>query len=372
MSKTISNLVSTARASNEHGTFDHTRAICEQIFAVDPGNVAGLNAYVTATKVTADDPVFTRLQEYVGLTGLPVEVRSQLHFMLGKCFADLGRVEDAFATLVKANDLKSTRYDPVAMRGAATQLITAVAAADPVQLAPIAPRMVFIIGMPRSGTSVLAAALGAHSQITNLGEQTALGAAMRDDQGSVSPMTFLKGLSAERLETARDAYLDAIGASDRSTPVLVDKMPENYWLAWAIPMMFPDALIVHMSRARLATVWSCYRHDFLDGHAYSYDFAHCLAQHDLCSDLTSAWRKTWPRNWMSLALSQFSNQPERGLGAILKRLGLQFEEACLAPASGGAVATLSKWQVRQGIDQKIASEWEAYKPLIEAKWGALL
>jgi hypothetical protein len=289
---TLSELIISARLSNEKGNFDETRALCAQIFAQDTGNVAGLSSYMTATKIRPNDPVFARIEGFAKQTELPSDLLSQLHFMRGKGYGDMDKTDLAFEALIKANALKDVRFDPVALRRSAQRLIKAAKTAPTLRLPVATPRMVFIIRMPRSGTSLLAQALGAHSDVQNLGEQTALGAAMLDPVSErVSPLALLTSLTEERLIEVRDAYLSAIAPLRGAAPILIDKMPENYWLAFVIPMIFPDALIIHITRDRIATAWSCFRHDFKDGHAYSYDFAHCLAQYDLCKELTGAWKK---------------------------------------------------------------------------------
>jgi hypothetical protein len=371
---TLSELIISARLSNEKGNFDETRALCAQIFAQDTGNVAGLSSYMTATKIRPNDPVFARIEGFAKQTELPSDLLSQLHFMRGKGYGDMDKTDLAFEALIKANALKDVRFDPVALRRSAQRLIKAAKTAPTLRLPVATPRMVFIIGMPRSGTSLLAQALGAHSDVQNLGEQTALGAAMLDPVSErVSPLALLTSLTEERLIEVRDAYLSAIAPLRGAAPILIDKMPENYWLAFVIPMIFPDALIIHITRDRIATAWSCFRHDFKDGHAYSYDFAHCLAQYDLCKELTGAWKKTARGQWHSLALSRLCRDPKREVSAILSKLGLDWQDACMRPQDQeNTVATLSKWQVRQGIDPNIAKGWEAYKPLITAKWGDII
>jgi len=370
----LKQLIQKARAANERGQFDEARTLCKAIFKHDAGNVAGLSAYIVATKVAKDDEVFKRIETFAKQTQLPNDLLSQLHFMRGKAYSDMGETKAAFEAICQANALKGVTFNAQATRHSAESLINAALKAPDLALSPQAPRIVFILGMPRSGTSLLAQALGGHTHVQNLGEQTALGLALADPKTKqVDPHGFLKTLSKDRLTQARRIYLDTIAGLRNDAPVLVDKMPENYWLAVVIPMLFPDALIVHMTRDRLATAWSCFRHDFQIGHAYSYDFADCLAQVDTCKALTTAWKAKARHNWYGIALSRLSQNPQREITNVLKRVGLEWQDACLRPQDqSNSVATLSKWQVRQGISPNISSEWEAYEPLIREKWGQLL
>lgn len=354
------------------GHFDTARALCADVFAIAPGSLAAMWHYVTVTRMAPDDQVLSRIKSALQAGGLDPNTESQLRFMLGKSQDDMGQTRAAFGQFVKANALKPAHHNSKASAGLAKALIGRVQAAPRLALEPTTPRMVFVLGMPRSGTSLLSQMLAAHPAISNLGEMTALGAGVTAaGQGQNPTLGFLEDLSEARLRAAREAYLAAIPDALRSSgQILVDKMPENYWLAWVIPMLFPDAVIVHMRRDRLATCWSCFRNDFRHGHEYAYDFQNLLAHWDQHMRLVTAFRTREPAPWLSLKLDRVTQAPKQALTPVLHRLGLEWDDACAAPEkAGGDMATLSKWQVRQGIDPNIAKGWKAYLPLIQEKWG---
>ena len=280
-------LLEAGQAALNAGDFGRVRALCEDIFAFAPGSLNGLWLYMMSGKIAPGDAVFARIEAASAQPGLPMAAASQLQFMLGKGYDDLGAHRRAFAAFTAANRLKGGAYDPAATRRMAEALIARWRALPDLALPPAPPGMVFVLGMPRSGTSLAAQMLGRHPGIANLGEQTALGPAL----SVPDPLRFFEGLDADRLAEARAAYLTGIGAGARTAPVLVDKMPENYWFAGLIPRLFPDALILHMRRPRLATCWSCFRNDFTQGHAYATDFPHLLAQYDTHLALTEAARE---------------------------------------------------------------------------------
>ncbi len=364
-------LARTVEAVNT-GHFEEARALCEQVFAIAPGSLAAMWHYVTVTRIERGDTVLERIKSALKTGGLDPASESQLRFMLGKAQDDMGPSRAAFQQFVKANALKPTRHNPDGSARLAQALIARVKAAPDISLKPAAPRMVFVLGMPRSGTSLLSQMLAAHPQIANLGEMTALGEAINTaGSGPNPPLGFLQDLTKARLQKARDVYVAAIPAKLRNSGhILVDKMPENYWLAWAIPMLFPDALILHMRRDRLATCWSCFRNDFRHGHEYAYDFEQLLGHWDQHMRLVTAFRSATPAPWMSLKLDRLTATPQASLTPVLERLNLPWDAACSAPEkAGGDMATLSKWQVRQGIDPKISKGWQAYLPLITETWG---
>lgn len=365
-------LLAQARKAVNEGRFEDARRLCETVFTRDPGNLGALQAYCSATRFAKGDPVFARLERFAQTTGLPDAVMSQLHFMRGKALDDMGRHEKAFEAFVLANRLKPVSFDAQAKSDFADTLIEAVQKAPSMALPPAPPRMIFILGMPRSGSTLLAQMLGAHPKITNLGEVEAMAPALTTLDGRRVRLTgFLAGLRASTLEDARRRYLKDIDpAALASGNVLVDKMPENYWLAWAIPMLFPDAVIVHMRREKLAVCWSCFRNDFGKGHEYSCDFGNLLRQFETQERLSSAWKARDPGHWTDVRLETLSEAPRQTLEPLLARLDLAWDDACLKPERvGTAVKTLSKWQVRRGIDPDIAGGWTAYRPMIRRTWG---
>lgn len=365
-------LLARLNAAVNAGEFEAARALCEEVFTHAPGSLAAMWHYITITKIAKGDAVLGRVVAALQAGGHPPALESQLRFMLGKAQDDMGQTGAAFKQFVRANDLKGCSYDAKNSAALASALIKRAGALPDVALAPKGPRMVFVLGMPRSGTSLLSQMLAAHPDVENLGEMTALAPALTDQGNGPRPLLdMMENLTEARLMAARDAYIAAIPADKRrSDKILVDKMPENYWLAWAIPRMFPDALVIHIRRNRLATCWSCYRNDFREGHSYATDFRHLLSHWNQHLRLMDAFQKTAPGAFVRLTLDQVTGDPEGVLTPVLTRLGLPWDAACAAPEkAGGDMATLSKWQVRQGIDPKIAKGWRAYLPMIEEKWG---
>lgn len=354
------------------GRFLEARQRALSLLEKSPGLIGALWIYVSSGRVDRDDPVFQRLQNLGAHNGVPPEQASQIQFMLGKCWDDCGEIDKAFTAFCAANRLKSAPYDQSGTRALAEALMSAEEGL-PEALRNIAfgPRMVFVLGMPRSGTSLMAQMLGAHHGITNLGECTALAPALALERRGQNPhLAFLTEATRQRLASARTNYLNAIGATDHPGQVLVDKMPENWWFAPMIPRLFPDALILHMRRPRLATAWSCFRNDFSVGHGYATDFTQILAQYDLHLRLANQGRRrAAPGQWHEISLDDLTARPRDVLEPLLAALGLEWDEACLAPEAGGDMPTLSKWQIRQGISPGLAQGWMRYLPLIEKTWG---
>ena len=355
------------------GDFDAARRFATEMFSLDPNNLAGFLVYTNSGRMSADDPVTQRLLAIGDGKALDRPIRTMILFLQGKALDDLGDHKAAFDKFVLANSTYRGQTDHKATRKRVTQVLrNPPAHRDP--LPPTKPRMVFVLGMPRSGTSLTTQILSAHSGIVSVGEQTSLALAVNKPRGIPNPQTVAAFATAD-LEQMRQDYFkrlpqDAV-AQGLDGKILVDKLPGNYWSAFAIPILFPDALIIHSHRDKLASCWSCYRNHFGTGHDYAYDFKDTLSQYDLHLKLCETW-KTYaaPGQWIDMQFEDVVGRTRETIEPVLNKLGLDWEEACLNPSAAKTeMNTISRWQVRQGIKPSIAQAWKVYEPLIRAKWN---
>lgn len=370
---TIAELVNHARRANARGDFDAALAACDAVFAQDPGNLGGLQAYCVATRFTPQDPKLPLLRTAVPNDKLSPEVRSQVGFMLGKALADIDDLPGAFDAFETANRLKSDlQCQPDQTRAMALR-ITRMQQAHP-SPAVTTPKPVFVLGMPCSGTRLVAAALGAHKDILDLGERTTLGNTLTSMGHFALPLSLVRD---ERTIThVRSAYQKELPRPIKAK-AFIDKMPDNYWYAGVLRQMFPGGLIIHLHRPRIATLWSLWRNDFGAGHHYSYRLPWLVAQYETYQILVSHWRETLGDDWIDLSLDDVVQTPEKTLRPIIDRLGLDWDPACLldsAPADtqDREIDTLSQWQIHQGISPIIATDWKRFEPLIQDHWAKVL
>ncbi len=356
-----------AAVATENGDFDAARDIALQILGENAGNLAALHIYFDSTKIKAGDPILDNLAKFCQNNTLTGAIQSQLQFMYGKGLSDQGAYEPSFHAFVAANRLSGKNANPNATASLSKSLIRNIKSRKIPYLGACKSRLIFVLGMPRSGTSIMSQSLGCHSEIISLGERVGLGEAL-DHAGwkglsSDSLATFLDGLDQQKLTQIRDQYLDSIDAQDA---VYVDKMPENYWFAWIIPHLFPNAQIIHMKRPPMANCWSCFRHDFKDGHHYSYNFKTMMAQYAIYSEMVLEWQALAPDNWHNVNLDDFVVDAKAQLLPITNHFDLPWQNECLSPEKNqGSVSTLSKWQVRQGLNVNISKAWENYLPFIQ-------
>lgn len=353
------------------GEFDAARALCLGVFAHNPGVIGALQTYMSVTRVTPRDPVLSRLRAFARGAKMPPVLASQVQFMLGKGLDDIGDHSGAFAAFLRANALKPVQFDAQAQSRLVDATLRAVADAPDLRLDAVAPRLVFIVGMPRSGSSVLAQLLDMHPDIQSVGEMTTLGRALQAIEPNLP--RFIQTITPDRLIALRNAYLAEVVPLAPDAPVIVDKMPENYWLGWLIPMLFPDALVLETQRAPLAVCWSCFRNDFGQGHAYSTDFPTLWAHYHRYKSMTDAWRARAGAHWHVIKLDELAKAPRLTVEPCLSQLGLSWTDAMARPQDAASdLRTLSKWQARQALTPDISTAWTNYQALILGEWGNIL
>ncbi len=226
------------------------------------------------------------------------------------------------------------------------------------------PRRIFIIGLPRSGTTLVERILSAHSQVQALGELPTFPAAVKTCSGSQSPTL----LDANTVITAGQADPQAIADFyDRETawrhdgsPCVTDKLPHNSDYAGLIRLAFPDAAIIHVRREPMDALFGAYKLYFAAGWSFDQDD---LADHyGHYRRLMDHWKACLNEDLIDISLEALIADPEAQIRRLLDACGLPFEEACLSPHTAkGAVSSASSSQVRKPINASGIGAWRRYE-----------
>lgn len=297
-------------------------------------------------------------------------------YALFKELDDLKRREEAWAWLQRGAAIARMREGWTADGERA--LVAALKAAFPPSLFRAPPpgcrdpkrRPVFILGLPRSGTTLVERILARHSQVGAMGELQTFPLLLKRATGIATPRLLDAGTAtaAAGLDWAAlgRRYLEetAFLAGDR--PLAIDKLPQNHYLAGPIRLAFPDALIIHVERAPLDSLFGAYKLMF--GRAYGYSYAlDDLADHYLgYRELMAHWRDCLGDGLVHVDYEALTADPDAEIPKLLSACGLPFEEACLSPHEGeGAVLTASATQVRQPIHRQGVGAWKAYAAGLE-------
>jgi tetratricopeptide (TPR) repeat protein len=345
----------------------------EKVLAAAPEKAAG--AYynlATTRKMTPSDPHFAAMQKLAGkIESLETEDQITLHFALGKAFADTGDHRSAFRHLLKGNALKRREFVDYDEAKALQRFERIEKVFDHKLIEEKgsvgypSPAPIFIVGMPRSGTSLVEQILASHPKVFGAGELYEMGT-LADSIRGAGDIEFPEAvaeLSGDRLRTIGKSYVDAIRALAPNAERITDKMPGNFANVGLIHLALPNARIIHTCRDPRDTATSCFSLLFALGHAYSYDLAELGRYLRAYQKLMRHWHQLLPEGVMidvqyETLVSDLEAQAKR----IVAHCGLEWDDACLSfYEAKRPVRTASVIQVRQPIYGSSVGRWRAYE-----------
>lgn len=304
--------------------------------------------------------------------------RAALAFALGKVYEDAGRYDDAWSAFDGANALVRRGLEWSAEGfGREIEAIRLAFDASPPQASALGEEVVFVLGMPRSGTTLIEQVLAAHSRIEGAGELPDLPLVLAQEsrrRGRPFPQWTAQATSADWERLGRE-YLARTARWRTQRPRSTDKLPDNWLLVGAIRAMLPAARIVDCRRDPLETCWSCYKQLFAPGRAkYAYRFADLGACWRGYDRLSRFWAERHPQRVRVQGYEALLDAPEAEIRALLEFCGLPFEHGCLDfHAVRRDVRSASAAQVLQPLQRDTARAeryGERLAPLRSALAGA--
>ena len=304
-------------------------------------------------------------------------VRAQFESALFKELDDLGRHDEAWPALARSNALMSSinPYDGVGEAAVAEGLIDVAGALAPAEIRTAAavpgPLPIFIVGMPRSGTTLLDRMLSSHSQVTSAGEindflRQLHWVADVPPVGVAGMLATLRRASKIDLREVGERYLAQTQWRAHGRRFYVDKLPVNIQMVPFIRRALPHAPILHMVRDPMDVCFSNFRAMFGNVSAYSYDMQALAHYHGLYRRLASEWHASLPGAMLDVPYADLVREPAIVLRNVLQHCGLEEEDACLHPERNQApVATPSSMQVREPIHTRGLGTWRPYAHQLE-------
>jgi tetratricopeptide (TPR) repeat protein len=320
---------------------------------------------------SADD--VTEMERALEQPGLPDEDRLHLHFALGKAYGDRDEAEPSFRHFAAGNALRSNElgYDPQAITAQVAEVIETLNSeflAARTGVGDPSSDPIFIVGLPRSGSTLIEQILSSHSQVEGtmelpdmpaiaMREARAAGGGMRDWVGAVAAM------DAERLAGLGAEYLQRTKVQRKTTkPLFIDKLPNNWAYAGLIHLILPNAKIVDARRHPLDCCFSNFRQHFAKGQGFSYSLDHIGRYYADYVRAMDHYDRVLPGRIHRVIHEELLDDPENVVRVLLDYLGLPFEDACLEfHTNTRAVRTASSEQVRRPINRDGVGQWQPYE-----------
>jgi tetratricopeptide (TPR) repeat protein len=308
------------------------------------------------------------------------EDQVHLHFALGKMLDDIGEYERAFAHFRSANALehKGMGFDAEAGRAFVERSRSAVDEAlveEKRAIGSASDMPIFIVGMLRSGTTLVEQILASHPLIHGGGELEhfrRVAAELPERLGGEAYPECLKSLDAQTVETVSNGYIDGLSSSLGDARHFTDKNPLNFEHLGLILLAFPKARVIHCRRDPMDLCLSIYFQHFAERHDFAYSFADIAEYHRQYVQLMEHWRGVFPDRILDVEYEGLVADLE-GVGrGIFDFLKLEWDENCLEfHRTLRPVGTASHWQVRQPLYTRSVERWRHYEPHLEELRAAL-
>lgn len=380
-----SSLVGRATLLMEAGRRDEALAAFEQALVRFPGSPKVLAGRADLRTFTAGDPDIAALEAYLA-QGASCSLVDHLiaRFALGKAYLDIKDPERAFRHLEAGNRQKraSFDYDSEDTRHWIQRVIEVFTRERCARLAGLGDPStlpIFIIGMPRSGTTLIEQILASHPQVTGAGELAALrlaleaGGAFPEWVQALDHAPDLAPSAAAALRQCGQAYLSRVTPLAEGRPHVVDKMPGNFLYAGLIPLILPGARIIHIRRDPVDTCLSCYTKLFGGQQPFTYDMTELGTFYRLYERLMAHWREVLPaQSFIETDYETVVDDLEGEARRLIGFLGLPWDDACLNFHNNRRVVrTASVNQVRQPIYRTSKGRWQPYASYLGPLLAAL-
>lgn len=309
--------------------------------------------------------------------GLHRPGRVNIHYALAKELDDLGRYEEAFAQLKSGADARrrQMRYDVSADIDLIDTIIdtfdATYMAAEPSGCDSSEP--IFILGMPRTGTTLVERILSSHSAIYAAGELDTFGRELMRQLDSLADLGSLDQAGRIRLSRSVDvaalgaAYIEGTRTLTGATPHFIDKLPFNFLYAGLIRRALPRAKIINLERHPMATGYAVYKQLFRDAYPFSYDLEDLGRYYVAYRKLMDHWDKVMPGGVYRVSYEAVVEDIEREARGLLSYCELPWEDSCLAfYENAQASTTASASQVRQPIYRGSLDHWQRYQASLES------
>ncbi len=358
-------LIALGNAAANCGQFADAESFYNKALQCEPHNLAAWSAIPEIRTMSTADQDWMRASEEIAAQNLAPRERSRLHFALGKYFNDIKEFDSAFGHYQRANELSKLieiAYDPAAETVRVDRICATFDRSRSVHIHPTAStseRPVFILGMPRSGTSLVEQIVASHPDVIGGGELNFWHNALRRFMPA-KPADELAPALVSGLVEAYNSVLDQISLDALR---IVDKAPHNFMAIGLIHAVFPNARFLHLQRNPIDTCLSIYFQDFSNSFSFANDLHNLAHYYRQYLRVMAHWRAIIPASqFLDVSYDTLVADQEMGSRQIIEFLGLEWSPRCLEfQKTERAVKTASQWQVRQAMYKTSVDRWRKYE-----------
>nr|WP_319513769.1 tetratricopeptide repeat protein [uncultured Cohaesibacter sp.] len=323
---------------------------------------------------TPDDPQIALIEGLLRKSDLASKDKILLHYTLAKIYEETGQLEASLKHYKAGGALQIDRvhytiekdeelFEKIRQSAPSIRAQALAPSRDDETVTPI-----FILGMPRSGTTLIEQIISHHTQVYGSGElDHATNLGLKMSSGAVAA-------TQENLKAFRQTYLSELKRSSEGKAYATDKMPNNFRQIGLICSALPEAKIIHVKRDAAATCWSNFKTRFVgNGLGYSYDLQAVVRFYKLYEDLMTFWNQTYGDRIIEVDYDALTINPDTEIRKMISDLSLDWQDSCLSPHTNKRmVKTASNLQIRKSIYKNSSKEWLQFQPFLDGAFDELL
>ena len=365
-------LYNLANVFKYQGDLSKAKALYLDVIVLNSTYVSAHYSFASIHKYESiDEPQVLQMLSQISDKSSSEEERVLYFFALAKVFEDCGEYDQAFQYLKQGNDLRFSRFN-YDIKTDEDFITSIMASFTKDALASVSPstesskRPIFIVGMPRSGTSLAEKILASHSKVHGGGELEyffRLGTRLFIDESTNFLYKNISTYDANKFVQMAENYLKQIETLNNKAEHVTDKLPLNMLLIGLIKLAFPNAKIIHCKRSPIDNCLSIYKKNFTtDNYRFAYNLKTIGQFYNIQDKLMSHWYDLFPSEIYTLNYEDLIQNPEKIIQDLIMSCDLEWEENCLNfHKTKSIVTTASAFQVRQPIYKTSIELWKKYE-----------
>jgi len=351
------------------GNFEQAIYWYRKVIEIQPDDADTYRLLSVCKKFSEGDEDLFNMKMLFDKNGISHKQKMNLAYGLGKAYEDLQNYDESIKMIILANRIKRKSVEFSIDNETALFNEIKLSFSDDFN-SPLRdfgcpdPSPIFILGMPRSGTSLVEQILASHPEIHGAGELSLLSKLVRGDSNKSAANTFyeITKMESDKLRRLGEEYITEIRNYNSSTMYITDKMPHNFLWIGIIKIILPNARIIHCSRNPMDNCLSLYKNYLIKGHPYSFDMVELGRYYRLYQDLMKHWQVFYTDSIFQLSYETLVTNQEKETRRLLEYCDLPWNDACLHfHETKRRVKTASNAQVRKPIYTDSIDIWKHYE-----------